>query len=128
MSILQIASIGIITAVCVIILKHNAPETALLVGISGGILILLSVIEYFSNIFTALQGFMEASGIPGTVYAVIFRIIGIGYITDFSAGIVEDSGQRALAEKILLAGKLIIMVMSLPILQLLFDTILQMLG
>ena len=128
MGILQIAGIGIITAVCVVILRENAPEAALLAGICGSILILLSVIDYFSSIFTVLQGFMNASGIPGTVYAVVFRIIGIGYIADFSAGIVEDSGQKALAEKILLAGKLIIMVLSLPILQLLFDTILQMLG
>jgi len=92
------------------------------------ILILLSVIEYFSQIFSVLGGFMDASGIPSTVYATIFRIIGIGYIADFSAGIVEDAGQKTLASKILLAGKLIIMVLALPILSLLFDTIVAMLG
>jgi len=128
MSILQIAAIGIITAVCVVILKEHKQETATLVGIAGGILILLSVIEYFSSIFTTLLGFMDASGIPSAVYAAIFRIVGIGYITDFAAGIVEDTGQRAIASKIVLAGKLIIMVLSLPILQLLFDTIVGMLG
>ncbi|MCL2847943.1 MAG: stage III sporulation protein AD [Firmicutes bacterium] len=128
MNILQIGAIGIITAVCVMVLREHKQETALLVGICGGILILLSVIEYFSNIFSVLSGFMDASGIPSQVYATIFRIIGIGYIADFSAGIVEDAGQRALASKILLAGKLIIMVLSLPILVLLFDTIVNMLG
>ena len=51
------------------------------------------------------------------------KIISIGYIADFSAGIVEDTGQKALAEKIILGGKLIIMVLALPIITLLFDTI-----
>jgi len=128
MDILQIAAIGIITAVCAMVLKEHKQETALLIAITGGVLILLSVIQYFSDIFGILTGFLDASGIPANIYGVIFRIIGIGYIADFSAGIVEDAGQKALAGKILLAGKLIIMVMALPILQLLFDTILLMLN
>jgi len=128
MDIFQIVAIGVITAVCAMVLKEHKQETALLVAITGGILILLSVVGYFSDIFNTLTGFLDASGIPSQIYVVVFRIIGIGYIADFSASIVEDAGQRALAGKILLAGKLIIMVLALPILQLLFDTILLMLG
>jgi len=128
MDILQIAAIGLITAVSAIVLKEHKQETAILVAITGGVLILLSVVQYFSSIFDVLTGFLDASGIPSNIYGVVFRIIGIGYIADFSASIVEDTGQKALAGKILLAGKLIIMVMALPILQLLFDTILLMLN
>ncbi len=129
MDIVKIAAIGIITAVCVLILREGkSPETALLVGICGGVMILLSVVDYFSDIFSVLKVFMDKSGIPSTIYSVVFKIIGIGYIADFSAGIVEDAGQKSLAEKILLAGKLMIMVLSLPILTLLFDTVTGMLG
>jgi len=128
MDIFQIVAIGIITAVCALVLKEHKQETALLVTITGSVLILLSVVQYFSNIFSVLTGFLDASGIPASIYAVVFRIIGIGYIADFSASIVEDAGQKSLASKILLAGKLIIMVLALPILQLLFDTILLMLN
>ncbi|MCL2062573.1 MAG: stage III sporulation protein AD [Firmicutes bacterium] len=127
MDIVKIAAIGIITAVCVLILRETKSETAMLVGIVGGCLILLSVVDYFLDIFSVLQGFMDRSGIPGTIYATVFKIIGIGYIADFSAGIVEDTGQKALAEKILFASKIIIMVLSLPILMLLFDTVTAML-
>ncbi|MCL2375505.1 MAG: stage III sporulation protein AD [Firmicutes bacterium] len=128
MGIVQIAAIGIITTMCVVLLREQSRETAFLVSLVGGALILLSVVGYFSEIFTVIEGLMERSGIPGTIYATVFRIIGIGYIADLSAGIVEDSGQKAVAEKILLAGKLIIMVLSLPILVMLFDVITQMLG
>jgi len=128
MSIFQIAAIGLITAVCAMVLKEHKSEVALLVTVTGGILILIGLVDYFSNVFEVLQGFLDASGIPSNIYGTIFRIIGIGYIADFCAGIVEDAGQKTLANKILLGGKLIIMVMSLPILQLLFDTILLMLS
>ena len=128
MEILKIAGIGIITAVCALILRSSAPETATLVSILGGILVLLSVVEYFSEIFTVLTDLMNRSGIPGTVYGAVFKIIGIGYIADFSAGIVEDTGQKALADKLLLAGKVMILVLSLPIIVMLFDTVTAMLG
>ena len=99
----------------------------MLVGITGGVLILLSVADYFAEIFRTLSDLMEKSGIPGTVYSVVFKIIGIGYITDFSSGIVEDAGQKPLSDKILFAGKIVIMWLSLPILTLLFDTVTSML-
>ena len=114
---------GIITALCVVILKENKSETAMLVGIAGGCLILLCLVDYFSGIFSTIQNIVDKSGIPDTLFKSIFKIIGIGYIADFSAGIVEDTGQKALAEKIILGGKLIIMVLALPIVNLLFDTI-----
>jgi len=127
MDIFKIAAIGIITAVCVLILRQQKEDMATLVGITGGILILLSVVDYFSEIFLVLADLMDKSGIPGTIYSAVFKIIGIGYIADFSAGIVEDTGQKALSEKILLAGKLMILSLSLPIIVLLFDTVTGML-
>ncbi len=123
MEIVKIASIGIITAFCVLMLKEHKSDVALLAGIAGGCLILLSLVDYFANIFTVISSIVDKSGIPSKLFTIILKIIGIGYIADFSAGIVEDAGLRSLSEKIILAGKLIIMVIALPIITLLFDTV-----
>ena len=123
MDIVKISAMGIITAFAVILLKEQKSEIAMLVGIAGGCLILLSLIDYFTQIFTTLTDIAQKTGIPSPIYKAVMKIIAIGYIADFSAGIVEDTGQKALAEKIVLAGKLIIMVLALPIITLLFDTI-----
>lgn len=126
MDILQISAIGIITAICVLILRESKSEMALIVGIAGGCLILLCTIDYFSEIFSVLVTLMNSSAIPSSIYTIIFKIIGIGYIADFSASIVEDASQKALADKITLAGKVIIMSLSLPIIVLLFETIAEL--
>lgn len=123
MDILKISAMGIITAFCVIILRENKSETATLVGIAGGCLILLSLVDYFLNIFDVIQSIIDKAGISDTLFKSLAKIIGIGYIADFSAGIVEETGQKALSEKIVLGGKLIIMVLALPIVTLLFDTV-----
>ena len=123
MDIVKIAALGILTAFCVLLLREQKSEIAMLVGIAGGCLILLSVLDYFTQIFSTLKGIADKTGIPSSVYKVVGKIISVGYIADFSAGVVEDTGQKALAEKIVLGGKLIIMVLSLPIVTTLFDTI-----
>ena len=123
MDIVKISAIGLITAFCVVILRERKSEIAMLVGIAGGCLLLLSLVDYFTQVFSALSAIAAKTGIPSSVYKTVLKIISIGYIADFSAGIVEDTGQRALAEKIVLGGKLIIMVLSLPILEMLFQTI-----
>lgn len=123
MEIIKIASIGIVTAFCTLMLKDHKSDVAMLVGIAGGCLILLSLIDYFVNIFSVISSIVDKSGIPPKLFDIILKIIGIGYIADFSAGIVEDAGQKSLSEKIILAGKLIIMVIALPVITLLFDTI-----
>lgn len=123
MDILKISAMGMITAFCVVILRENKSETAMLVGLAGGCIILLSLIDYFADIFSVIQAIAVKSGIPDSIIKAVAKIIGIGYIADFSAGIIEDTGQKALSEKIILAGKLIIMVIALPMVVLLFDTV-----
>ena len=123
MEILKICAVGIVTAFCVLILKENKSDMALIVAIAGGCIILLMLVEYISGIFTTLKGLMEKAGIDGGIFKMLVKIIGIGYIVDFSAGIIEDSGSKSLSEKVVLGGKIIIMAMSLPILMKLFELI-----
>ena len=123
MDIIKISAMGIVTAFCVVLLREQKSEIAMLVGIAGGCLILLSLLDYFTQVFSPLADIAQKTGIPSSVYKTVLKIISIGYIADFSAGIVEDTGQKALAEKIVLGGKLIIMVLSLPIVTMLFDII-----
>lgn len=56
----------------------------------------------------------------------ILKIIGIAYIAEFAAQITKDAGQGAIASKIELAGKILILAMAIPILTVLIETIIQM--
>lgn len=56
----------------------------------------------------------------------ILKIIGIAYIAEFASQITKDAGQGAIASKIELAGKILILAMAIPILTLLIETIIQL--
>ena len=126
MDIIKIAAVGIITAVCAMLLRDTKSELAVLVTVAGGCIILLMVLDSFLGIFAALKNLMERAGIGGQIFSLLIKIIGIGYITDFSAGLVEETGAKSLADKIVLAGKVVIMVLSLPIVIKLFDIIAEL--
>lgn len=127
MDILKIAAVGIITAFCSLTLKENKSGLSIIVGIAGGCIILLMLIDYFADIFATITALIDRAGIQSNILKSVIKIIGIGYITEFSAGIVEDTGNKSLAEKIVMAGKVIILIVSLPIITALFDLIAELL-
>ena len=66
---------------------------------------------------------MQATNLDSDIFILLIKIIGVGYITEFSANICQDSGNSAMASKILLAGKLVIFVMAIPIITSLIELI-----
>ena len=128
MEIFRIAAIALITAFCVIILRDVKSELALLVGLAGGIIVVLSVIDYFSDIFGVIADIARRAGLATSVVTLLFKIIAVGYITEFSASLIEDAGLSSLADRVTLAGKLIIVAASIPVVVELFEFIAGMLS
>ncbi len=123
MDILKIAAVGIITAFCSLTLKENKSSLSIVVGLAGGCVIIFMLLDYFADIFINITSVIERAGIQSNVLKSVIKIIGIGYITEFSAGIVEDAGSKSVAEKIVMAGKVIILIVSMPMINALFDLI-----
>ena len=123
MDIVKIAAAGVITAVCALILRETRADMAIAVTLAGGVVILLMVLDKVVGIFTVFETLMQRAGIDNRIFALLVKIIGIGYVTDFSAGVIEDTGSKLLADKVVLAGKIIIMTLALPVVVKLFDLI-----
>ncbi|MCL2822118.1 MAG: hypothetical protein FWD86_02840 [Firmicutes bacterium] len=128
MEIFTISAVGIITAFCVLILKDAKSESAILVGIAGGAIILLMLIGYLTDIFAVIGSIATRANIPSGIFVLLVRVVGVGYIAEFSAGIIEDAGSKSLASKVALGGRVLIVILSLPIILSLFDIVSELLG
>ena len=128
MEIFRIAAIALVTAFCVILLRNVKSEHAAAVGLAGGIIVVLSVIDYFSDIFSAVYAIAKRAGLATSVVTLLFKVIAVGYISEFSASLIEDAGMSSLADKVLLGGKLIIVATSIPVIVQLFEYIAKMLS
>lgn len=113
--ILKIVAIGIITCIATIIIKPIRNDFSIFIAIAGGLIIIFMIINYLTDIFSTFKNIVNFTGLNGGIYSFLIKIIGIGYLIEFTANICSDTGNSSLGDKILLGGKIVIMVMALPI-------------
>lgn len=123
MIIVKLCSIAIITAVCAVILKTQKSDLVPLVLTAGGIMLILCAFDYFDESVDFIKKFTQQTNIDSSVIKLILKVIGVGYLIELTASSVKDLGFEALSDKLLLCGKIIIFVMSIPVLNALFDVI-----
>ena len=123
MGIVKLCAVAIVTAVCAFILKSHKSDLVPLCVTAGGILIALTAFDYLSESLDFIRRFTEQTNIDKSVIRIIFKAVGI---VELTASSVKDLGFPSIADKLILCGKLIIFVMSVPILQSLFDVIVKL--
>ena len=127
MGIFQLIGIALITAVAALVLKSTKPELAFAVTIAGSVILLLFAFEILRGSLTIFQRITEVTGIQSSLVKILLKMVGIGYLVEFSSGILSDFGQNALADKLVFCGKIIILVLSVPIIESLLTLILKLL-
>lgn len=127
MEIIQIVGLGLIATVLILVIKEQKPIFAFLLATFTGIVIFLYLINQVRIVIQILELLAEKSNVNTIFLKTILKIIGIAYIAEFGAQIVRDAGQESIASKIELAGKMLILVMAVPIITVIIDTVLKLL-
>lgn len=127
MEIIQVVGLGLIATILIVLLKDISPKFSFIIGIFAGISIFLFLIDKISAIIDVLEKLAIQANIEMVYLETILKIIGIAYIAEFGAQITRDAGQNSISAKIELAGKILIMVMAIPIIGAIIETIIQLL-
>ncbi|MCX8002236.1 MULTISPECIES: stage III sporulation protein AD [Anoxybacillus] len=125
--ILQIVGLGLIATFLVTILNEHKSNISLLLTVFVGTVIFLFLMDRIQDIFRMVQTLANEAHVQTVYVETILKIIGIAYIAEFGAQISKDAGQGAIAGKIELGGKILILAMAIPILTALIETILSFL-
>lgn len=125
MEILQIVAIGLIAAILSVIIKNQKPEIAIYIGLTTGIIIFIFIATKLQSVIEILNQLTKQINIDDIYLSTILKIVGIAYIAEFGAQVCKDAGEGVIASKIEFAGKVLIMVMSVPILVSLMDLIIN---
>lgn len=127
MDIIKIIGIGLISLIIIVILKQYKSEFAIYVSLSAGILIFALIVSKISGIIDVLKSIANKASINNEFLVLLIKITGIAILTEFAVSICKDSGESAIASKVDLGGKVIIMSMSIPIMSSLLQTIIKIL-
>ena len=115
MEIMKIIGVAFITTIAAVLLKSTKPELSFAVTVTGVIVILLFIVDALENTLTVFTAIAEITGVENGLLKILLKIVGVGYITEFGAGILNDFGSNAVADKVALGGKITIVLLSLPI-------------
>lgn len=128
MYVLQLCCIAVITAVCAFILKSHKSELVPLCLTAGGIIMFLFAFDYLTESIKFLREFTASTGIDNEIIRVIFKILGIGFLVELTAGSVRELGFEGVADKLILCGKIIIFVVAIPILSSTYKIIMSLIN
>jgi len=127
MDILQIVGIGFLATVLILVIREQKPMFAYLLATFVGVGIFLAFVGKIDDVISVLEELADRSGIPSVYLKTMLKIIGIAYIAEFGAQIVRDAGLESIATKIEFAGKMLILVMAVPIISVIVETVLNLL-
>lgn len=128
MEVVKIVVIGIIICLCATMLKSVSPQFSLIIIIAGSIILVLYILNYFTEIFSLFSSIVVKAGISTSLFGTLIKIMGVGYLVEFGASVCADSGYSSIGDKVILGGKIIIFTMALPLISNLFNLLLELMG
>ena len=123
MELLKIVGVGILISFIIVIVKQIKPEFAIATIVTGSVVMLVFILQYFTDILSVLNSIVQKTGINNELFYTVLKIVAVGYLIEFGANICNDSGNTGIGDKVILGGKLLILILSLPILTSLLDIV-----
>ena len=124
--IFRLVGIALIGVIVVILLKSAKPEFAVFATIATGVIMLIVLSTSLSQVISAFDKIVEKSGVDEGVFSAVLKIIGIGYLTEYSSSIATDAGCPSIAQKLQFGGKIVIFLTSISIVTSLIDVVSQL--
>jgi stage III sporulation protein AD len=125
MEIIKIVAFAFTALFIVLIFKGRRDDIAIQVSIAAGILIFLFMINKLTIIMGFLQTLANKANIDVVYLNTVFKILGIAYLASFCSEICKDAGESSIAAKVEFSGKILILVLAIPILMAVMQSILK---
>jgi stage III sporulation protein AD len=127
MEIFYIVGFALVVAVFAVLLREERPEMALLLVLAFGVLVFILVLGKLGAIITLFRDMTRTARVDELYLTTLFKILGIAYIAEFGAQICRDAGEGTIASKIEMAGKVLILILALPIFTAILEVVLRLL-
>lgn len=123
-----VIAVSLIAVVLVVFLKNGRmPVLAMLVSLAAGILIFLKLIPSLVKLITEINSLAQSANLNIDYMVLILKVVCIAYLGEFAAQICRDAGENGIAQKVDLGVKLVIMLLALPLLETIIETVTELL-
>lgn len=128
MEIVALCGIAVMAAAFSVMLRKYNPEYSFLISLGAGVLILMLILSKITPAVSQIKSLLSATGLSSEYGGILFKSLGVCFLTQFAADSCRDSGEGAMASKVELAGKIMIVLLSLPLFEKIAQTAVQLIG
>lgn len=119
---------GMTATVLSLLIRQYRPELSMAIPVIAAAAIFAMAAPYLKAVVAMFEDIADQVGMEDTYFRIVIKIIGAAYITQFAAEMCRDAGEGAIAGKIELGGKVLILTMSMPILYRLLSLVSSMIN
>ena len=123
MTLFKAAILWICAVIIALGFKSVKGEYSSLISLAAGGIIFSFILVKMDSMIQVIRQIGSYISINEQYIGILIRVIGISYICEFSSALCKDAGYASIASQIEMAGKLTILVMSMPIILALLDTV-----
>lgn len=120
--------LALAAGVTLVVLRQQRPELALLLSVATGVILFTLVVGRLMAAVQAMEALSSRARVDVMYLGTVLKVIGIAYLTEFGSQVLTDAGERAVATKVEMAGKVLILLLAVPILVAILDRLLEMVG
>lgn len=117
------AAVGIISAVCALLIKKSNQEIGLVIAIAASAVICIAAAELFGSISDLIRYAISKSGLSSAIFLPIIKCVGIAIIVNISASLCKDAGQAGIASAVEVLGAAAAVFTALPLIKSLIEII-----
>lgn len=126
MDFFRIALLALLSIVGIAVVRQLKPEFAMPLTIGISVVLLLMICDQLYDVVYTFYKFADQANIDGEAISCVIKVVGIGYLAEFSNNICIDADCKSVGDKVLLASKIAILFCALPVVEKLFTTIINL--
>jgi stage III sporulation protein AD len=117
--------------VCVVLLalvRQAKPEMAIPLTLGAVMAVFLMVADKLAAVFMLVEDLSHVARLNAAYLNVILKVIGVAYITEFGVQICRDAGESALSAKVEFAGKVLVLLLAVPVVRAVMHAVLSIMA
>lgn len=126
MDIAQIVGLALITTILLLIIRQEKPVMAVLLTVVCAVVIFALMMEKLVSVINVMKELVARAEVNYFFFSTILKIIGVAYLADITAAICQDAGEGAIAKKVEFAAKVIIVVLAIPIMVAILESLMEL--
>lgn len=128
MSAITICAAGTIASILAIILKKNNAEYSIILTICASAILITYIAGAILEALGGIRDIFSQSGFDESYIALLFKCVGICFLTEFTCDTCKDAGQASLAGIVLFGGRISVLLLALPLFSELLGIVIRLSG